>query len=231
MHLRSGVFVFIRIVFSPHDSSLRCSGEEQTALCAPPGAGSNVDTGRGSSGAFSFLVRPVTPPLLSWREPPVFSSSLPSDCLFASALPNLKGPSCAKGDCLPVNMQLLHCFHPSVIFLFYLSLDLHTFFYPSSQWCCTIVCIVCKKLFTHLIEHCVPLLNWHQTASRQPRQLWILQSLNNSSEAAAQVTRGSACLFLFIPYLHHFTPRLSNMRCSGSSIETSALFSCTDTEG
>lgn len=93
------------------------------------------------------------------------------------------------------------------------------------------MCIVCKKLFTHLIEHCVPLLNWHQAASRQPRQLWILQSLNNSSKAAAQVTRGSACLFLFIPYLHHFTPRLSNMRCSGSSIETSALFSCTDTEG
>lgn len=98
VHLRSGEFVFIRIVFSLlHDSSLRCPGEEQTALCAPPGAGSNVDAGRGSSGAFSYLVRPVTPPSLSRREPPVLSSSLPSDCLFASALPNLKGPSCAKG--------------------------------------------------------------------------------------------------------------------------------------
>lgn len=160
-------------------------------------------------------------------------SSAPQFLLTACLLrpyPTSRAQVVPKGDCLPVNMQPLHCFHPLVIFLFYLALDLHTFFFPFSQWCCTIVYIVCKKLFTHLIEHCVPLLNWHQTASRQPRQLWILQSLNNSSKAAAQVIWGSACLFLFIPYLHHFTPRLSNMRCSRSSMETSALFSRTDTE-
>lgn len=106
-------------------------------------------------------------------------------------------------------------------------------FFPISQWCCTIVYIVCTELFTHLIEPCVPLFNWHQTTSKQPRQLWILKSLNNSPKAAAQVIRGSACLFLFIPYLHRLTPppQLSNMRWSRTSVETSAMFSCTDTEG
>lgn len=59
---KSSVFVFIRIVFSLHNSSLRCSGKKQTALCAPSVSKSNVDTGLGSSGAFSFLVRPESHP-------------------------------------------------------------------------------------------------------------------------------------------------------------------------
>lgn len=39
------------------------------------------------------------------------------------------------------------------------------------------------------------------------------------------VIQGSAGLFLFITYLHQFTPWLPNKQCSRSSVEISALFS------
>lgn len=49
--------------------------------------------------------------------------------------------------------------------------------------------------------------------------------MNNSSKAAVVVIQGSAGLFLFITYLHQFTPWLPNKQCSRSSVEISALFS------
>lgn len=49
--------------------------------------------------------------------------------------------------------------------------------------------------------------------------------MNNSLKAAVVVIQGSAGLFLFITYLHQFTPWLPNKQCSRSSVEISALFS------
>ena len=54
--------------------------------------------------------------------------------------------------------------------------------------------------------------------------------MSDSLKAAVVVTQGSAGLFLFITYLHHFTPWLPNKHCSRSSVEISALFSYSYTE-
>lgn len=197
------------LYFSFRVSSHRCSSKKQTVLCTLPVTESYLDTGIGSSGAFNFLVRTVCHPHYHGGS---HLSSAPQFLLTAcllSALPSLKGPSRAKGGlfCLLTCSSFIVPSLPHLPVAFKVLFKFILFaLFSSSQWCCTIVYSVCKELFTHLIGHCVPLFNWHQPESRQPRQLWILQSLNNSSKAFAQVIQGSACLFLYITYLHHVTP-------------------------
>lgn len=108
VRLWSSVFVFIRIVFSLHNFSLRCSGKKQTALCAPSVTESNVDNGLGSSGAFSFLVRPESQPHCHGGSR---QSSAPQFLLTACLLrpySTSRAQVVPKGDYLPVNMQLFH---------------------------------------------------------------------------------------------------------------------------
>lgn len=95
-------------LFCLHDSFLRCPGEKQTALCAPPVTDSNVDTGLGSPGAFSFLLRPVSQPHYHGGDR---QSSAPQFLLTACLLrpyPTSRAQVVPKGDCLPVNIQLFY---------------------------------------------------------------------------------------------------------------------------
>lgn len=129
-----------RSTFDP--ATLSSSGLFSLFTTLPPGVRAKSrqrSVHRLALGPTWTLVVVLLVPLASWwgrwPHPPCqggsHQSSAPHFLLTARLLrpyPTSRAQVVPKGDCLPVNMQLLHCFHPSVIFLFYLSLDLHTFF-------------------------------------------------------------------------------------------------------
>lgn len=116
-------------------SSPRRPSKKQPALCAPPVTESNMDTALGSTGAFSFLVMPVSRPLhhggSCQSSPPRF---LLTACLLWPC-PTSRAQALPKGDFfvfLPVKMQLFYCsIRPSPLIPFKAllnSFDLHTFY-------------------------------------------------------------------------------------------------------